>query len=119
MPITGAEGSGIGTGSQNTQDILNACFKSGIAADKCGDLEVAGYTGWFLPSIDELESMRANLYDLGLGEFNTIPAAEYWSSTLNPDTRSAYAHRFPVSWTFNRGIKFTENFVRAVRSFDF
>jgi len=44
MPITGAEGSGIGTGSQNTQDILNACSKSGIAAVKCGDLEVAGYT---------------------------------------------------------------------------
>ena len=76
--ISGADGTAIGTGAQNTIDINAGCTTANIAADKCRDSSQSGYTDWFLPSKDELNQMYVNLQAEGLGNFQT---SWYWSST--------------------------------------
>ncbi len=76
--ISGADGTVVGTGEQNTIDIVADCNSVGIAAKICSDLVLGGYSDWFLPSRDELHFMYTNLSLNSLGGFNATP---YWSST--------------------------------------
>ncbi len=82
--IAGARGSAVGTGRQNTQDILAACQEPGAAAALCATLTVNGIGGWFLPSRDELALMYANLKATGVADFGTSGGPDnvsYWTST--------------------------------------
>ena len=63
--------------SKNTINIVTYCSTMGIAARICYDLDLNGYTDWFLPSLDELSLMYTNLKLNGYGGF----AGNYWSST--------------------------------------
>ena len=84
--IRGAGGTAIGTGLQNTKDMLAACAEPGSAADLCAQLSVSGVHGWFLPSMDELAEMYRNLKATGVGDFRDagmIDNCQYWSSTQN------------------------------------
>ena len=82
--ITGADGTGIGTGYQNTIDIESECITTGTPADICANFALNGYSDWFLPSINECDEMyknigQANILGLGnIGEFNN---SNYWSSS--------------------------------------
>jgi hypothetical protein len=106
----GASGTVVWTGQQNTADIVAGCVEMGIAAKVCNNLILAGYSDWYLPSIDELSSMYT-LHTAGKGNFSTTTA--YWSSSQNSATD---ARAFP----FNTGnpyiaSKSTSLKVRAIR----
>ena len=116
--INGADGLGLGTGSQNTIDIENGCTTSGTAADICANLSLAGFSDWYLPSIGELETMYLNIGEgnaLGLGNIGSFVSAKYWSSTEKDDNKA-------WTWEFGSGYqesnsKTSNKYVRAVRSF--
>jgi hypothetical protein len=77
--ITGADGTAVGTGEQNTIDIEAGCTTTGTAADICASIVLLGvYDDWFLPSKDEIYLMYTNLKVFGVGGFIE---AWYWSSS--------------------------------------
>ena len=63
-PIIGADGTAIGTGEQNTIDMLNGCEDSALAkfADR---LVLGGQSDWFVPSKDELSQMLVRREAIG------------------------------------------------------
>ncbi len=63
IEISGADGTNIGTGSQNTIDIVSGCSEAGIAAKLCAELILNGKDDWFLPAKEELNLMWENLAD--------------------------------------------------------
>ncbi|MEQ9377585.1 MAG: FISUMP domain-containing protein [Imperialibacter sp.] len=80
--IRGAERSDIGTGSQNTLDIIYDCATPGIAARLCHDLTLNGYSDWYLPSKEELNILYLNKMAIASGGA-TLADEYYWSSTEN------------------------------------
>lgn len=112
--INGADGTGLGTGSQNTTDIVNGCTTSGIAAKLCYDYVVDDYSDWFLPSKDELNKLYL-AKDL-IGGFTTT---EYWSSSENAgnETDQAWYQSLSNGLQYNYGGKGAKFYVRAVRTF--
>jgi hypothetical protein len=82
--IPGARGMAIGTGKQNTADMLAACHDPGTAAQLCAALDLNGVRGWFLPSRDELAAMYRHLRAAGLGDFRDAGLTDnvlYWTSS--------------------------------------
>jgi TonB-dependent SusC/RagA subfamily outer membrane receptor len=108
----GAVGRAIGTGYQNTTDIVLGCPEEGIAARLCYDLEMNGYSDWLLPSIDELFLMYTNLYTKGLGGFKDC---FYWSSTQ--DKYGAWVVSFYYGSKSNHDRNENAIRTRAVRAF--
>ncbi|MBP9758525.1 prepilin-type N-terminal cleavage/methylation domain-containing protein [Candidatus Dojkabacteria bacterium] len=82
--INGAHGRGIGSGNQNTIEIMAACPTAGIAARVCGDLSLNGYDDWYLPSIDELSQFWTNR-----GAIGGFGGGYYWSSSEYGNTNSS------------------------------
>lgn len=109
----------IGSGFQNTVNIVSYCSTINKAADTCLNLVLNGYNDWYLPSIDELQLIYINLKSNGIGSF---PSGSYWSSTQfgNPPGWSQYASYY---MTFNNTQQsyLTSRMdicnVRAIRSF--
>ena len=82
--IPGARGTAVGSGQQNSQEILEACSERGTAADLCANYSLNGVRGWFLPSRDELALMYRNLKAAGVGGFQDAGMADnctYWTSS--------------------------------------
>jgi hypothetical protein len=82
--IAGARDVAIGTGPQNTRDILAACVDRGTAADLCVNYVLNGVRGWFLLSRDELALMYRHLKAAGIGDWQHERMAdncEYWTSS--------------------------------------
>jgi hypothetical protein len=108
--ISGAEGIALGTGAQNTLDIVNGCSTAGIAARICNDLVLNGYSDWYLPSKDELNKLYLNKTSIG-----GFASNYYWSSS---EYSSIYAWKqyfnSGFQWYFN---KYDTGYVRAVRAF--
>jgi hypothetical protein len=128
--ISGAAGTAIGTGKQNTTDIVNGCVTSDITAAELA----AGYShntldDWFLPSKDELNALckwafgdttyavcnnggSGGLSLTGVGGFST---EEYWSSSGNA-AFAAWTQDFDYGYQFNL-FKNDSYYVRPVRAF--
>lgn len=82
--IAGARGTAVGTGQQNTRDMLAACPDPGTAAALCASLNVNGVGGWFLPSRDELTLLYRNLTATRVADFGEAGRADnfsYWASS--------------------------------------
>jgi DUF1680 family protein len=91
--IPGSRGTAIGTGKQNTTDMIIGGVERGSAADLCAHLKVNGVSGWFLPSRDELALMYRNLEAAGLGDFRAGGVADnfsYWASSQQTADMSAH-----------------------------
>ena len=120
--INGADGTVIGTGSQNTIDIVAGCTTGGTAADLCINLTLKNYSDWFLPSKDELNEMylnKASINATATANGGTAFAADtYWCSTeLDLGSNSS-----ALTQNLGNGIsgsltKFGTAYVRAVRAF--
>ena len=112
--IGGTE-TGIGTGQSNTNTIviwLNSYSETDRAAQVCDALVYGDYSDWFLPSKDELNLMRKNLYLAGVGGFF---GNYYWSSSEG-DAYGAWTQVF----SYNIQGSYDKNYgrlVRAVRAF--
>ena len=110
--IAGADGTAIGTGNQNTIDIMAGCATAGIAARLCGDLVQGGYSDWYLPSKDELNALYINR--LAIGGF---ASDYYWSSTENNSTEAWSQNFDELSTSQDPLSKSLGLYVRAIRSF--
>ena len=112
--IPGAEGTAIGTGARNTDEITPyGCPTTLIAAALAAEyVSPSGYFDWYLPAKDELNLMFQNLHVGGLGGF---ASGYYWSSSED----SGYAAWFQVfsNGFQDDGTKSDTNRVRAVRAF--
>ena len=110
--IAGTVGS-IGTGPANTALIVANCATAGIAARLADQLVLNGFSDWFLPSMEELLEVYANLASAGLGSFDNH---SYWSSTQVSATQA-----FTIDMSngnFNQHNKSqTNRHTRAMRRF--
>ena len=89
----------IGRGYQNTKHIINQD-------------ESTKFDDWFLPSEEEVQKMRVNLYNHGVGDFDPDVVLWYWTSTETIRIRLDTSDGSPAS-----RHKSDEYRVRAVRSF--
>jgi hypothetical protein len=123
--IKGADAAAIGTGRQNTFEILSKCTESSIAAS-VAKTQINGVLGWFLPSKHELFEMWDKLADSDGNNVNTGPtdpnnlggfdSAYYWSSSESASKYAWYRHFYNglhAAW----GNKSFTRKVRAVRDF--
>jgi hypothetical protein len=111
--IPGADGTAIGTGAQNTVNIVNA--GCGIAANLCANLTLGGYSDWFLPSKDELNEMYFSIFDGALGNVGNLSGL-YWSSS-EKDNSNAWGVYLQNGYSWGGGSKTNTLIVRAIRSF--
>ena len=104
--ISGADGTAIGTGNQNTIDIVTGCTTAGIAAKLCYDLTLNGYSDWYLPSKDELNKLFKQKDIIG-----GFAGGGYWSSTESTNSQDFLAGYQGIVDKDHAG------YVRAIRSF--
>ncbi|MDD5276894.1 MAG: DNRLRE domain-containing protein [Methylovulum sp.] len=108
--IAGADGIAIGSGNQDTSDIITGCTTAGIAAKICADLVLNGYSDWYLPSKDELNKLFVNRTTIG-----SFSSALYWSASEYNDNY-AWIQYFGSGDQFG-GLKNTGFYVHAIRAF--
>ena len=111
---TGAVGTAIGTGAQNSISIMNGCSTAGIAARVCDNLVLGGFSDWYLPSKDELNQLY--IIRVAIGGFVNN---DYWSSSEGDagGARTQYMGSGGSSGFQSIAGKQYNISVRAVRSF--
>jgi hypothetical protein len=117
--IAGARGTAVGTGKQNTQDMLAACSEPDTAAGLCANFSLNGIRGWFLPSRDELALMYRNLKANGVADFRDKGLADnftYWASSQQTADMAAHID-FADSGRQHGDDKDFPRRVRAIRAF--
>jgi len=102
------DGALIGDGSTNTNEILEACNESNIAASICKDLGPE----WFLPSRGEFRLMSINLFPKRIEGFSLENM--YWTST---ETDKDTAWRISLDFGGTSVLKDQKSHVRAIREF--
>jgi len=106
----GAGGTAIGTGNQNTLDIISGCSTADIAAELCNDLVLNSYKDWYLPSKDELMKLYLNKDVIG-----GFADSYYWSST-EANNNQAWGQYF-LNGNQDVNSKTWGLYVRPIRSF--
>jgi len=114
--ISGANEQSIGTGLQNTLEIVAGCSETPIASSEALAYGSEGYSDWYLPSRYELIEMY-NTIGNGGSEGNTggFSSSYYWSSS-EYNSNYAWGVYFPNGSTVGNG-KTGTNRVRVIRAF--
>ncbi len=121
--LTKASSLTIGSGKANTQTIVTAQGSGAYAAKLAASASIGGYTGWFLPSRDELQLMhdvigpgaKAPLTNVGKFTYDY-----YWSSSEQGS--SPLYDAWVVGFVTPNGVQFGFDkshlhLVRAIRAF--
>ena len=108
---TGATAIAIGTGQANTIAIVTNQGAGSYAASLCDNLVLNGYSDWYLPSKDELNTLYINKNIIG-----GFASAYYWSSSESA-TYLAWSQYFASGGYHSTNAKYLPNYVRAVRAF--
>jgi hypothetical protein len=116
LTVPGADGTAIGTGKQNTLDIIDGDTLENKAADGCANYSNVSngisYDDWFLPSQDELNLMYTALKLQGVGNFTD----DFYFSSSETDGNWAKDQYFGDGGQSSTS-KFFSLGVRAARSF--
>ena len=117
--VEGADATSIGSGYQNTLDIVSGCIATPIAASQALAYESEVYSDWYLPSIDELKEM----YDMigqgaSIGNVGNFLPDWYSSSSdyVNTSHNTAWGVYFNTSEFYDVNRTHPSN-VRPIRSF--
>jgi uncharacterized repeat protein (TIGR02543 family) len=108
--LIGGTSTALGTGAANTAAIVAGCSTAVIAARICDNLELNGYSDWYLPSKDELNKLYINRTAIG-----GFASGYYWSSSESSSI-IAWGQYFNSGFQID-GIKDFTGSVRAVRAF--
>jgi len=122
--VAGTE-TAIGSGRRNTQIIgehLNRSGESGRAAQRSSQLNINGFSDWFLPSKDEVNLMYINLKQKGWGSFGlgSLENKTFYISSSQSGSNSMWLHDFNngrVYGTDGGNTKDATYVVRAIRAF--
>jgi hypothetical protein len=113
ISMVGATATAFGTGELNTAAIVAACPSQDVAARVCDTSTHGGFTDWFLPSRDELDSMY--VHQATIGGFNS---SFYWSSSEVSDPGAWIVDFNAVyPWINAWTSKFSSVYVRCIRKF--
>ena len=128
--ISGADGTAIGTGEQNTADIVAGCADVGIAAKLADGYSKNDLDDWFLPSKDELNELCKYALTTGQAQgsatvcrgatprsdFSNETLDNFWSSSEQDSTNASY--QYIGTGIQSRARKSDDGLhVRPVRSF--
>jgi hypothetical protein len=135
LGITGASGTAVGTGSVNTDAIINNYTLTGtdFAAGLARAYNGGGYTDWFLPSVEELNKMiinRSAIQSGGEPHGGTLFGGDniignelcscttYWSSTEDGPDNARIQDWLSTDFPRSQGHKSNDiHLVRAVQAF--
>ncbi len=118
VAVSGADGVSIGSGEQNTADMLAAgcsseASESLLAAEIASEYTGGGESDWFLPSRDEFVEMYQQREHTG-----SFISSEYWTSSENPSfDLVAWLYHVTYESPYNNLSKSATSYVRPVRSF--
>ena len=117
--IAGARGTAIGSGRQNTLDMLASCGEPDTAAHLCARYRLNGVGGWFLPSRDELAALYVGMKATGAGGFRDGAVADnltYWTSSQQTADMASHVD-FADNGRQHYDDKDFPRRVRAIRAF--
>ena len=119
--VNGAYGQAIGTGYQNTLDIVNqGCTteNGGLSAAKAAlDAEINGYSDWYIPSEDELKEIYYTIGHRGTyGNIGSFNSTTYWSSTEANNNEALWVGFDTGAPIHNKNLSFL---VRPIRAFGY
>ena len=107
---------GIGTGLQNTLEIVSGCAEIPIAASEVLDFESNGFDDWYLPSKYEIIEMYDNIGQ-GANNIGNLSNSNYWSSS-EENSISAFSMSFTNN-TISNESKYNACYVRPIRAFGY
>jgi len=119
--VSGADGQAIGTGYQNTLDVVAQNCQTqggGITASQAAlSYETEGYTDWFLPSKYELVEMYNTIGNGGTeGNIGGFQNSIYWSSSEYSNNLAWYVG-FYEDGNPNGAYRYDTYRVRVIRTF--
>ena len=100
----------VGTGLQNSQNIVNTCG-AGTIAGSCLDLDTLGYNDWYLPSREELKGLSISLGKFGQAGMN----GTYYISSSGDSSKLFWTIYNPEQVSILMGSG--GYFVKPIRSF--